>query len=160
MRIEPMKRHLAPALFSLSLCAVMGGVRSAGAQTTDGAVAQGADSASVAMIAPVTPLALGAAAPVRTTTMTLSSELAPVRGPVILSPTGVRAGDARIGVETAPAAAPVMVDWKMPTSRALIIGGAATAIIGLAAVGGDTGAIIALSGTAVAVYGLYLHYNR
>jgi len=154
-----MKRHLAPALFSLSLCAVMGGVRSAGAQTTDGAVAQNADSASVAMIALATPLALDAAAPVRTTAMTLPPVLAPVRGPV-LAATGVRAGEARIGVATAPAPAPVMVDWKMPTSRALIIGGAATAIIGLAAVGGDTGAIIALSGTAVAVYGLYLHYNR
>ena len=155
-----MKRHLAPALFSLSLCAVMGGVRTAGAQTTDAPVSQAADSASVAMIPPVTPLALDGAAPVRTTAMTLPPVLPPVRGPVILAATGVRAGDARIGVDIAPAPAPVMVDWKMPTSRALIIGGAATAIIGLAAVGGDTGAIIALSGTAVAVYGLYLHYNR
>jgi hypothetical protein len=48
----------------------------------------------------------------------------------------------------------------MPTSRALMIGGAATAIVGLVAIRGDTGAIVALSGTAVAVYGLYLHYNR
>ena len=79
---------------------------------------------------------------------------------MILAATGVRRADAIVGVETSPIPAPVMVDWKMPTSRALMIGGAATALIGLAAVGGDTGAIIALSGTAVAVYGLYLHYNR
>jgi hypothetical protein len=147
-----MKRHLAPALFSLSLCAVMGGVRSAGAQTTDGAAAQTADSASVAMIAlDATPAALAA-----------MSAPAPLlrQSPVVLAATGVRLADAIAGSETTPIAAPVLVDWKMPTSRALMIGGAATAIIGLAAIGGDTGAIIALSGTAVAVYGLYLHYNR
>lgn len=153
-----MKRHLAPALFSLSLCAVMGGVRTAGAQTADGTVAQVADSASVDMIVPAIPLALDAAAPA----MGSIVARAPSRGgsAVILASTGVRPNEARSGIDAAAAAAPVMVDWKMPTSRALMIGGAATALIGLAAVGGDTGAIIALSGTAVAVYGLYLHYNR
>src|SRR5690349_18016820 len=81
--------------------------------------------------------------------------------PLLAAPTGVRATATMLeAYPSTPAAPPPMVEWKMPTSRALMIGGAATAIIGLAAVGGDTGAIIALSGTAVAVYGLYLHYNR
>ena len=156
-----MKRHLAPALFSLSLCAVMGGVRTAGAQTADGAAAQIADSASVTMIAPAIPLAFDAGAPALAASSRLTSGSTAIGSPVILAATGVRPGDLAIGVATAPVPAAVpMVDWRMPTSRALMIGGAATAVIGLAAIGGDTGAIIAMSGTAVAVYGLYLHYNR
>ena len=151
MRIEPMKRHLAPALFSLRLCAVMGGVRTAGAQTVDGVGSPTVDSASIAMVAPL-------AQPARPMTV-----VTPVMGgrPTIMAPTPILLSDVGRGADNLPVAAPVaMLDWKMPTSRVLMIGGAATAIIGLAAIGGDTGAIVALSGTAVAVYGLYLHYNR
>jgi hypothetical protein len=78
-----------------------------------------------------------------------------------MAPTPILLNDPRRGAQDLPFTTPAaMVDWKMPTSRVLMIGGAAAAIVGLAAIGGDTGAIVALSGTAVAVYGLYLHYNR
>ena len=146
-----MKRHLAPALFSLSLCAVMGGVRVACAQTVDAPLQPIDDSVIATVEAPIVPVEPAA----------VMAPSAPGGGPFLIAPTGVRPGATMFDVQTgAPAAPPAMVEWKMPTSRALMIGGAATAIIGLAAVGGDTGAIIALSGTAVAVYGLYLHYNR
>jgi hypothetical protein len=145
-----MKRHLAPALFSLSLCAVMGGVCTAGAQTLDAIAPSPVDSTTIAAPAPV---ALFAPA------MPAAQQHA--GAPTMMAPTPIVLGrDDVASDETRPVAPVAMVDWKMPTSRALMIGGAATAIIGLAAVGGDTGAIIALSGTAVAVYGLYLHYNR
>jgi hypothetical protein len=82
-------------------------------------------------------------------------------GPTIIAATGIRLDEGRAPMAPAPVAPPVaIVDWKMPTSRALMIGGAATALIGVVAIGGDTGAIVGLTGTAVAVYGLYLHYNR
>lgn len=145
-----MKRHLAPALFSLSLCAVMGGVRTAGAQTLDALPAAAVDSLSPAATAPIGPGEF-------VSTIRMSSAAV---GPTILAPTSVqlRATVTEQRASIAPAA--VRVDWKMPTSRALMIGGAATAIIGVVAVKGDTGAIIGLAGTAVAVYGLYLHYTR
>ncbi len=145
-----MKRHLAPALFSLTLCAVMGGVRTAGAQTANDVVTVEADSAvSTADLH-------GQAA----ATFRIGSGMTAGR-PTILAPTPMVIGRADDRLDArAPLAVAPMVDWKMPTSRALMIGGVATAIIGLAVVGEDTGAIIALTGTAVAVYGLYLHYNR
>jgi hypothetical protein len=149
MRIEPMKRHLAPALFSLSLCAVMGGVQTAGAQAVSVAPALAIDTTTTvsiaSVVAPADPLPT-APAPARVTIMTPA--------PVGVTATRSVPADA----PTRPAAA--AFDWKMPTSRALMIGGAATAIVGLVAIQGDTGAIVALGGTAVAVYGLYLHYSR
>jgi hypothetical protein len=146
-----MKRHLAHALFSLSLCAVMGGVRTAGAQPVDGISPPTVDSMSVVIVAPLAP-----DAPLLPTVIPVT----PGR-PTVMAPTPILLNDARRGAQDLPFATPVaMVDWKMPTSRVLMIGGAAVAIVGLAAIGGDTGAIVALSGTAVAVYGLYLHYNR
>ena len=145
-----MKRHLAPALFSLSLCAVMGGVRTAGAQTLDAIPPVPADSAAIVM---TTPASLPA-------TATPPAERVMIGGPTVAAPTSILASGRAVAEEALPAVPVAAVDWKMPTSRALIIGGAATAIVGLVAIGGDTGAIVALSGTAVAVYGLYLHYNR
>jgi hypothetical protein len=146
-----MKRHLAPALLSLSLCAVMGGVRTAGAQVVDGIGTPTVDSASIAIVAPLAPTA--PAMPALTPAV--------AGRPMVMAPTPILLSDARLDAPDEPFSASVaMVDWKMPTSRALMIGGAATAIVGLVAIGGDTGAIVALSGTAVAVYGLYLHYNR
>ena len=144
-----MKRHLAPALFSLSLCAVMGGVRTAGAQTLD------AIPAAIDSMAPT------ATQPLATGEFVSTLRMSPgAVGPTILAPAAIqlRTTVAEQRAPIAPAA--VMVDWKMPTSRALMIGGAATAITGVVAVKGDTGAIIGLAGTAVAVYGLYLHYTR
>jgi hypothetical protein len=142
-----MKRHLAPALFSLSLCAVMGGVRTAGAQVAEVAAGSSIDSTTVAPVVVMAPSEIAASV-----TEARSTLVAPAA-------VGVRAAS------IAPADAPIepaalMADWKMPTSRVLIIGGVATAVVGLVAIGGDTGAIVALSGTAVAVYGLYLHYSR
>ena len=146
-----MKRHLAHALFSLSLCAVMGGVRTAGAQTVEGIGPPTVDSASIAIVAPLAPDAPASPTVIPVTT----------GRPTVMAPTPILLNDARRDAQDLPFATPVaMVDWKMPTSRVLMIGGAATAIVGLAAIGGDTGAIVGLSGTAVAVYGLYLHYNR
>jgi len=146
-----MKRHLAPALLSLSLCAVMGGVGTAGAQTLDGTASVVIDSTVVSPTAPV-------AVRERATEMHVPASSA---APMILAPTSIRLGAVAIGEDRmAIAPAAVMVDWKMPTSRALIIGGTATALVGVLAVKGDTGAIIGLAGTAVAVYGLYLHYTR
>jgi len=146
-----MKRHLAHALFSLSLCAVMGGVRTAGAQAVDGIGPPTVDSASIVIVAPLAPDAPALPAVIPVTT----------GHPTVMAPTPILLNDARRDAQDLPFNTPVaMVDWKMPTSRVLMIGGAAAAIVGLAAIGGDTGAIVALSGTAVAVYGLYLHYNR
>jgi hypothetical protein len=143
-----MKKHLAHALLSLSLCAVMGGVRTAGAQTLDGIGPPTVDSASIVIVAPL--------APVSATVIPVTSGR-----PTVMAPTPILLNDPRRGAQDLPFTTPAaMVDWKMPTSRVLMIGGAAAAIVGLAAIGGDTGAIVALSGTAVAVYGLYLHYNR
>jgi hypothetical protein len=151
-----MKRHLAPALFSLSLCAVMGGVRTAGAQTLTELPPLVADSASVA------PPSIAIDADLASTPPTLAPrEQFMAGGPMILAPTTIPLGTPGVRASASPVVAPVaMANWKMPTSRALMIGGAATAIIGVAVIGHDTGAIVALSGAAVAVYGLYLHYNR
>jgi len=147
-----MKRHLAPALFSLSLCAVMGGVHTVGAQTVNTVAPRTVDSANTTVTSPV------ASVPQVTTTVTPAL----AGRPTVPAPRPFRLNDTIPGHAAVASDAPsaVMAEWKMPTSRALMIGGAAAAVIGLAAVGGDTGAIIALSGTAVAVYGLFLHYNR
>ena len=145
-----MKRHLAPALFSLSLCAVMGGVRTAGAQTPNATPAAAIDSSAPAVSAPVV---------TRETVSAIGVSAAPAAS-TILAPTTIGFGTAITEDRTPIAPAAAMVEWKMPTSRALIIGGTATALIGVLAVKGDTGAIIGLTGTAVAVYGLYLHYTR
>src|SRR5687768_4317848 len=64
MRIAPMQRHLAPALFALSLCAVMGGVQAAGAQTAELATASAIDTATIVSVARVMPTAAVAAEPV------------------------------------------------------------------------------------------------
>ena len=145
-----MKRHLAPALFSLSLCAVLGGVRTAGAQTLNACPSAAIDSSAPDVSVPVAPREIGSA---------IRVSAAPA-GPTILAPTAIGFSAAITEERTPFAPSAAMVDWKMPTSRALIIGGTATALIGVLAVKGDTGAIIGLTGTAVAVYGLYLHYTR
>lgn len=147
-----MKRNLAPALFMLSLCAVLGGAREAGAQKVDATLPAIADStlAAIEVLAPEpSPVTVVTQPPLR-------------GGPVIAEPSPILLRDAHPIPEmlAGSAALPVAADWRMPASRTLIIGGTAAAIIGLAAVGGDAGAVIALSGTAVALYGLYLHYNR
>lgn len=147
-----MKRHLAPSLFALSLCALLGGARAARAQAADAIVPAPVDSV-VVWVQPEP-----ATSP-STDARTIAADLAPVvrpSGPMVTR-------DVRF-----PAALPASRDvatvlgrsWKMPTSRTLMIGGTAVALIGLLAVQGDTGAIMGLAGGGVAVYGLYLHYNR
>ena len=146
-----MKRDLAPALFMLSLCAVLGGAREAGAQRVEASAFAINDSTLAAVQAPARKL--------EPVTIVAKPELR--GGPVILPASPILLRDAAQPARmNAGLAAPAPVDWRMPTSRSMIIGGSAAVIIGLALVGGDTGAIIAMSGTAVALYGLYLHYNR
>lgn len=147
-----MKRHLAPSLFALSLCALLGGARAAHAQAAD-AIVPAPDSVVIRLQAE--PATSASTADART----VAADLAPVvrpSGPMVTR-------DVQF-----PAALPASRDvatvlgrsWKMPTSRTLMIGGTAVALIGLLAVQGDTGAIMGLAGGGVAVYGLYLHYNR
>ncbi len=147
-----MKRHLAPSLIALSLCALLGGARAADAQSAEAIVPAAIDSvdAQVTRPAPVANVVDQTRDPVDlrpmirpATPMLLRSSLMPIDA---TRPSELAAFQGR--------------DWKMPTSRTLMIGGTAAALIGLLAVGGDTGAIIALAGGGVAVYGLYLHYNR
>ena len=148
-----MKRHLAPSLFALSLCALLGGARAADAQVADAIVPAPIDSV-VVRVQPAPPVSLtaadGGAASVDLAPMIRPSFVAPVRDvqmpPALAASRDVAAFQGR--------------SWKMPTSRTLMIGGTALAIIGLVAVKGDTGAIMALAGGGVAVYGLYLHYNH
>src|SRR5687767_2941959 len=103
MRIEPMKRHLAPALFSLSLCAVMGGVQTAGAQAAELATAPAIDTATMVSVAPIVPPAAVAAAPV--------VAAAPARA-TLMAPAAVGVTAPRVGRDDAPLApAAVMVDW-------------------------------------------------
>lgn len=131
-----MKRQFALSLFALSLCALTGGPRAADAQGVDATVPTSIDS-------------------LRSTAAGLA--------PTIRPASGILLHDSRIAVASVkprPLPAAVVGRWKMPTSRTLMIGGAAAALIGLVAVKGDAGAIVALAGGGVAVYGLYLHYNR
>ena len=147
-----MKRHLAPSLFALSLCALLGGARAAAAQDADAIVPAPIDSV-------VVPVRLEpAVAPLAVEDRRAVSDLAPVIRPSISVIS--RAAEYPMAVPAPDVAAFQGRDWKMPTSRTLMIGGAAVAIIGLVAVQGDAGAIMALAGGGVAVYGLYLHYNR
>lgn len=146
-----MKRDLAPALFMLSLCAVLGGAREAGAQRFEAPAFAMNDSTLTAVQAPGRELEA----------VTIVAKQDGRGAPVIVPASPILLRDARQPARmNAGLAAPAPVDWRMPTSRSMIIGGSAAAVLGLALVGGDTGAIIAMSGTAVAVYGLYLHYNR
>ena len=142
-----MKRHLAPSL--LALCAVLGGARAAAAQGVDATVPPAVDSV-IGLPAPA--LAVPEA-------VVATIDLAPAIRPSL----SMLARDARLGAlrpASDDAAALQGRSWKMPASRTLMIGGTALAIVGLVAVKGDAGAIMALAGGGVAVYGLYLHYNR
>ena len=148
-----MKRHLAPSLFALSLCALLGGARVAGAQGVDAIVPAPIDS--VAVLAQ----AASSTSPTVADARVASVDLAPViRSSFALPVRSVELPPAFSA--SRDAAAFQGRNWKMPTSRTLMIGGTALAIIGLVAVKGDTGAIMALAGGGVAVYGLYLHYNH
>ena len=147
-----MKRHFAPSLVALSLCALLGGARAAGAQDVvaivptpvDSVVVRAGAETSQQPVVPVAPVLSGPFAPVMRPFAPISSP--DVRYPAVLPSSDVAVVQGR--------------DWKMPTSRTLMIGGTAVALVGLLAVKGDAGAIMALTGGGVAVYGLYLHYNR
>ena len=147
-----MKRHLAASLFALSLCALPGGARAAEAQVATATVPSFIDSTAALRADADSPSHVAA-----------SAGAGVPSGPMVLTSTrGILNSDGPAVDVAAPAAVAAIQgrDWKMPTSRTLMIGGVAAAIIGLAVVGGDTGAIIAMAGGGVAVYGLYLHYNR
>ena len=146
-----MKRHLASSLFALSLCGLLGGARAADAQGVDAIVPVAIDSVvRVQPVAVVSPTVADAGV--------AAGDLAPVMRSS--SPTIARAVQYPVAVPTRGVAAVQDRGWKMPASRTLMIGGTALALVGLFAVEGDPGAIMALAGGGVAVYGLYLHYNR
>ena len=147
-----MKRHLAPSLFALSLCALLGGAGAAHAQDVDAIVPAAVDSI-------VPRVASAPAASASDDVRIVPGDLAPVVRPAV----ALIARDVQMpSATTAPRDVALLQgrSWKMPTSRTLMIGGTALALVGLMAVQGDTGAIMALSGGGIAVYGLYLHYNR
>ena len=80
-----------------------------------------------------------------------------LHGPLVAGPTPVSRTVPASARHDAPVAA-AQGRPRMPTSRALIIGGTAAALAGIV-IGGDAGAIVAVTGTVGAVYGLYLHYR-
>lgn len=147
-----MKRHLAPSLFALSLCALLGGARAADAQGVDAIVPVPVDSVVVGV------------QPGAAVSLTVADASAPPRdlSPMMRSSSPIFARDVQYpaAVPSRDVAAFQGRSWKMPTSRTLMIGGTALALIGLIAVQGDAGAIMALAGGGVAVYGLYLHYSH
>src|SRR5687768_337019 len=149
--MELMKRHFAPSLFALSLCALLGGARAAEAQDANAIVPTPIDSAAVPALdnaeAPV--VAASAAARGAFTPLNQPSAAMFLRAQAPLAEEASTAGVAFQGRS-----------WRMPSSRTLMIAGVAAVAIGLFAIEGDTGAIVALAGGGVAVYGLYLHYNR
>jgi len=146
-----MKRHFAPSLFALSLCALLGGARAADAQAAVATVPATIESPAT----PATPeMAPGAR-------VSAPGDALPDLSPVVRPSRALYLNPDRSHEVAATALAPVQGrDWKMPTSRTLMIGGTAAALIGLVAIGGDAGAVVAMAGGGVAVYGLYLHYNR
>src|SRR5688500_6226698 len=105
--MEPMKRHLAPSLFALAFCALLGGARAAEAQGADAIVPTAIDSV--------------ASGPARSAVMAIATatsvtaDFAPVMRPT--SP--VVAGGAGISSAVPVADYPSVFgrDWKMPTSR-------------------------------------------
>ena len=135
--MESIRRQFALSLFALSLCALAGGARAADAQGVEAIVPTSIDS-------------------VRSTIADLAPTIRPASG-ILLRESRMAAAASEPRAVVAPV---VGRSWKMPTSRTLMIGGTAAALIGLVAVKGDAGAIVALAGGGVAVYGLYLHYNR
>jgi hypothetical protein len=147
-----MKIPLLPALIALAVCVLAGGAR-AEAQRPEGVVA--IDPATTAARSADPSFALvGADLSMATTSPVVSL------GPRLVAPTSVTrgpdAGAPTLDVVARPLAQSGGI--RMPTSRVLMIGGAAAAITGLL-VGGDAGAIVAVTGTAAAIYGLYLHYR-
>ena len=134
-----MKNPLLPALIAIG--ALVGGAR---------ADAQRPENVLVVESFPAPPPAAG----IQSTPASLSVTV----GPVAAAPTPVIR--AAVPANSAAVAAPVVQGGRlrMPTSRVLIIGGTAAALTGIL-VGGDTGAIVAVTGTASAIYGLYLHYR-
>jgi hypothetical protein len=138
-----MRKHVGLALVAIALAAMAGSPR-AHAQRADGhpvPVLAVDGSTLVAGLAPAIP----------------SSDAGRSRGPVIAGPTIVT----RAAAESATpgdAASIAQAGTRMPTSRVLIIGGTAAALAGIL-IGGDAGAIVAVTGTVGAVYGLYLHYR-
>ena len=146
-----MKSHLAPSLLALSICAVLGSARAAHAQGMDATLPAVVDSV-VALQQPERSLLVPG-------TVVATADLAPVIRPSLMT----LAQDVRSGALTTASRDVAAIQgrsWKMPASRTLMIGGTALAIVGLVAVKGDAGAIMGLAGGGIAVYGLYLHYNR
>jgi hypothetical protein len=149
--MERMKRHIAPSLFALSLCALLGGAGAAEAQGVHATVPTPVDSVvrapepSMSFAVVDAPIGSVDLAPVIRSSFPMTTRDVQVP-PALSASRDIAAFQGR--------------SWKMPTSRTLMIAGSVVALIGLFAVEGDEGAIMGLAGGGVAVYGLYLHYNR
>ena len=172
-----MTRQLALSPFAVCLWALLGGARVAGAQAVeaiapaaiDVSVSGPARLAEVGGVVPSSVLAssvalspLGQTSIVSTKVVRVGREFSDLAA-AIRPASGILLRDASDTVESPDPrdfAAVLRRGRRMQTSRALMIGGTAAAVIGLLVVNGDSGAIIALAGGGVAVYGLYLHYNR
>ena len=139
-----MTRNLLPALAILWIGALVGGACAAGAQR---------------------PETLSPAAPAAEASVVTSRDAAtlPALGHAfsidpLFATTSIVRSSSSFAVPDAAAPA-VAIDWRMPSSRALIVGGTATALVGLFVVKREAGAAMACVGGAAAIYGLYLRFR-
>lgn len=146
-----MKRQFAATVLALSLFALPGGARDADAQAVGALVPPTIESVATT-VRPVAEAGPAIDAPVKE-----HGSFSPV-----LRPSHSILRDQSSTVDEVQSIAPAFQgrSWKTPTSRTLMIAGVAAVAIGLFVVEGDAGAIMAMAGGGVAVYGLYLHYNR
>jgi hypothetical protein len=144
MRTESMIRNLLPTLIVLGIGALAGGAR-ADAQRPEG-------PSPAAAAAEASPLMASDSMTLRVPTPALHVDPALAASLAI----GRSAPDVGVAHTASP---PMAIDWRMPSSNALIIGGAATAVIGVLVIKHEVGAAMGIAGTVAALYGLYLRYR-
>ena len=150
-----MIRNLPPTLLVLAISALVGGARVAHAQRPEGL----SPATAVAEVSVVTTQETTANTDSLLPRRVLAPERIPSLGPVVPGSTPVTRPDATPVPFSPSPAAPAAIDWRMPSSNALIAGGVTAALIGLYVVKEEAGAGIAAAGTAAALYGLYLRYR-
>ena len=140
-----MTRNLLPTLIVLGIGALAGGARAVDAQRPEGP----------------TPAALAAEA-----SPALASDSRETSAPVLALraepavPTSLAFRSFALPLEDDGNAVPVpAVDWRMPSANALMIGGAATALVGVLVIKHEVGGAMGIAGTAAALYGLYLRFR-
>jgi hypothetical protein len=144
MRTESMTRTLLPTLIVLGIGALAGGARVAGAQRPE-------SSSPATFAAEASPATASNSPAMPVPSMAFRVE------PVIRSSLVLARPATALGAHGATP--PVAIDWRMPSSNALMIGGAATAAIGVLVVKNEVGATMGIAGTVAALYGLYLRYR-